>query len=74
MTLTLDGLWSIATDERGRSYRVLQTTGQPPAYRLQPIGAGYRARTVVEGQPDFAAIAAAEQARIAAFRAGAART
>jgi len=67
LTFTHDDLFTIATDEQGRTYRVLYTTGAGPAYRLEPWNhnrrTDYRGATIREGHPLFPGIEAAEAQR-----------
>lgn len=68
LTFTHDDLFAIATDEKGRRYRVLLASGAGRAgYRLEPWdgdrAVSYRGRYVWEGDPLYPAIDAAHKAR-----------
>jgi len=67
LTFTHDDLFTIATDERGQTYRVLLISGLPLGYRLAPWDnnkqTDYRGVTIREGHRLYAGIAVAEAER-----------
>jgi len=67
LTFTHDDLFTIATDEKGRTYRVLLVSGLPPGYRLEPWegtkAVNYRGATIREGHRLYAEIEIAEAGR-----------
>ncbi len=69
MTYSYDDLFTVATDVRGRTFRVLLASGTGKrGFRLEPWradgrAAAYRGRYVWEGDPLFPGLEAAEAAR-----------